>query len=203
MQQKHQKKRTSPSMRREWIEMVVVTCVITVISMSPSMRREWIEISNEHDLHQTANSLPPCGGSGLKYLSGYLRGRRQQSPSMRREWIEMPVEYTKYIKAALSPSMRREWIEMSRCLRRLPPACPSPSMRREWIEMFFTGQNKCFPQLSPSMRREWIEIFWVIVAQEKAPGLPPCGGSGLKFQILRRLEMPLSSLPPCGGSGLK
>ena len=170
----------SPSMRREWIEMVVVTCVITVISMSPSMRREWIEISNEHDLHQTANSLPPCGGSGLKYLSGYLRGRRQQSPSM-----------------------RREWIEMSRCLRRLPPACPSPSMRREWIEMFFTGQNKCFPQLSPSMRREWIEIFWVIVAQEKAPGLPPCGGSGLKFQILRRLEMPLSSLPPCGGSGLK
>ena len=77
--------------------MVVVTCVITVISMSPSMRREWIEISNEHDLHQTANSLPPCGGSGLKYLSGYLRGRRQQSPSMRREWIEMPVEYTKYI----------------------------------------------------------------------------------------------------------
>ncbi len=34
----------SPSMRREWIEMVVVTCVITVISMSPSMRREWIEI---------------------------------------------------------------------------------------------------------------------------------------------------------------
>ena len=24
--------------------MVVVTCVITVISMSPSMRREWIEI---------------------------------------------------------------------------------------------------------------------------------------------------------------
>ena len=69
--------------------MVVVTCVITVISMSPSMRREWIEISNEHDLHQTANSLPPCGGSGLKYLSGYLRGRRQQSPSMRREWIEI------------------------------------------------------------------------------------------------------------------
>ena len=147
-------------MRREWIEMVVVTCVITVISMSPSMRREWIEISNEHDLHQTANSLPPCGGSGLKYLSGYLRGRRQQSPSMRREWIEMPVEYTKYIKAALSPSMRREWIEMSRCLRRLPPACPSPSMRREWIE-----------------------IFWVIVAQEKAPGLPPCGGSGLKCRV--------------------
>ncbi len=49
--------------------------------------------------------------------------------------------------------------------------------------MFFTGQNKCFPQLSPSMRREWIEIFWVIVAQEKAPGLPPCGGSGLKCRV--------------------
>ena len=147
-------------MRREWIEMVVVTCVITVISMSPSMRREWIEISNEHDLHQTANSLPPCGGSGLKYLSGYLRGRRQQSPSMRREWIEMPVEYTKYIKAALSPSMRREWIEMSRCLRRLPPACPSPSMRREWIEilMFTKYTLTCV-------------------------SLPPCGGSGLKCRL--------------------
>ena len=45
MQQKHQKKRTSPSMRREWIEI-------------PDRR---------YSLHN-ADSLPPCGGSGLKLL---------------------------------------------------------------------------------------------------------------------------------------
>ena len=30
--------------------MVVVTCVITVISMSPSMRREWIEILHDFSI---------------------------------------------------------------------------------------------------------------------------------------------------------
>ena len=37
--------------------------------MSPSMRREWIEImllTNQQAVHQ---SLPPCGGSGLKYAA--------------------------------------------------------------------------------------------------------------------------------------
>ena len=34
--------------------------------VSPSMRREWIEISIGFVNYIAAQSLPPCGGSGLK-----------------------------------------------------------------------------------------------------------------------------------------
>ena len=35
---------SSPSMRREWIEMLKWSSCVRKISESPSMRREWIEI---------------------------------------------------------------------------------------------------------------------------------------------------------------
>ena len=35
--------------------------------------------------------------------------------------------------------------------------------------------------VSPSMRREWIEISYSAESCSSASGLPPCGGSGLKF----------------------
>ena len=53
-------------MRREWIEMVIDTLVVSSFMASPSMRREWIEIS-----HSISGVTPV------------------KSPSMRREWIEM------------------------------------------------------------------------------------------------------------------
>ena len=57
---------TSPSMRREWIEIDGLPfCALTSIP-SPSMRREWIEINVKQNNVQT-------------WLS----------PSMRREWIEI------------------------------------------------------------------------------------------------------------------
>ena len=34
---------------------------------SPSMRREWIEMPWLYTQDSEAESLPPCGGSGLKY----------------------------------------------------------------------------------------------------------------------------------------
>ena len=34
----------SPSMRREWIEMITCANDFSVLIMSPSMRREWIEM---------------------------------------------------------------------------------------------------------------------------------------------------------------
>ena len=104
--------------------------------------------------------LPPCGGSGLKCL-------------------DVSADCLQRVRLPPCGGSGLKYLSEYRRGRRQQ----SPSMRREWIEMFFTGQNKCFPQLSPSMRREWIEIFWVIVAQEKAPGLPPCGGSGLKCRV--------------------
>ena len=42
---------TSPSMRREWIEMFFAGQNKCFPQLSPSMRREWIEISNEHLSH--------------------------------------------------------------------------------------------------------------------------------------------------------
>ena len=80
----------------------------------------------------------------------------------------------------LSPSMRREWIEMILSGFKIAMIM-SPSMRREWIEISL-DLSICFsPFSSPSMRREWIEMLPAENLQERLPGLPPCGGSGLKF----------------------
>ncbi len=58
----------SPSMRREWIEIIAVTVGIAFLQRSPSMRREWIEI----------------------LIHDYFFAKTLESPSMRREWIEIP-----------------------------------------------------------------------------------------------------------------
>ena len=55
----------SPSMRREWIE-IYLTGNAKPEEVSPSMRREWIEIVTQLGMSETYDSLPPCGGSGLK-----------------------------------------------------------------------------------------------------------------------------------------
>ena len=52
-------------MRREWIE-IQKLAIISGHSLSPSMRREWIEIPVSAATSTAWNSLPPCGGSGLK-----------------------------------------------------------------------------------------------------------------------------------------
>ena len=78
----------SPSMRREWIEMMALV-IASALGWSPSMRREWIEMMALVIASALGCGLPPCGGSGLK--SGYTGSRKPtyQSPSMRREWIEI------------------------------------------------------------------------------------------------------------------
>ena len=59
--------RRSPSMRREWIE-IMETVYLCLDGESPSMRREWIEMADR--------------GAGNTTV---------ESPSMRREWIEILV----------------------------------------------------------------------------------------------------------------
>ena len=59
--------RKSPSMRREWIEMIGCSVWHLRSATSPSMRREWIEIKKQNREEKENESLPPCGGSGLKY----------------------------------------------------------------------------------------------------------------------------------------
>ena len=78
---------------------------------SPSTRREWIEIAASHLSAMIHHSLPPhggsglksvilaCklrvaglpphGGSGLKYVHSLCRSGVVKSPSTRREWIEI------------------------------------------------------------------------------------------------------------------
>ena len=58
--------------------------------MSPSMRREWIEMITDEMYNLVDGRLPPCGGSGLKskYTDG-VHTKYKLSPSMRREWIEI------------------------------------------------------------------------------------------------------------------
>ena len=57
----------SPSTRREWIEIEDQGVKQTKASRSPSTRREWIEIDNVSDFYDNVMSLPPHGGSGLKF----------------------------------------------------------------------------------------------------------------------------------------
>ena len=56
---------------------------------SPSMRREWIEMILSLKITSWNMRLPPCGGSGLKWLRNCVHRGCGRSPSMRREWIEM------------------------------------------------------------------------------------------------------------------
>ena len=106
-----QVKRGSPSMRREWIE-IKSHSPIRSCSESPSMRREWIEIFMYTNKIGCTVCLPPCGGSGLKCFLCSSPAQEFRSPSMRREWIEM--RYVDYISLGKqSPSMRREWIEIT------------------------------------------------------------------------------------------
>ena len=46
----------------------------------------------------------------------------------------------------------------------------------------FMGIIKAIPQMSPSVWREWIEILNLIQIIYIFHCLPPCGGSGLKYQ---------------------
>ena len=138
--------------------------------MSPSMRREWIEIPSCNHWNTAACCLPPCGGSGLKFLMMNEYVQEHKSPSMRREWIEMQSRLN-YKGVGRSPSMRREWIEISmtplqkHCSESLPPCGGS-------------GLKYAVATKTASFCR-----------------LPPCGGSGLKCCIhLCRCAVSLVSL---------
>ena len=58
---------TSPSVWREWIEIRDTIDKIHMGEKSPSVWREWIEMLGRGLEIPKHGSLPPCGGSGLKY----------------------------------------------------------------------------------------------------------------------------------------
>ena len=79
----------SPSLGREWIEIHLGECSIAVRLSSPSLGREWIEMLDSGRYFICAVSLPPWGGSGLKYEMCHLYAMQNKSPSLGREWIEI------------------------------------------------------------------------------------------------------------------
>ena len=102
----------SPSTRREWIEIAHPLHALVKAFGSPSTRREWIEIGDPRLQIEGCRSLPPHGGSGLKWWSVPPPSDCCKSPSTRREWIEIVFVPCRvhYIR---SPSTRREWIEIA------------------------------------------------------------------------------------------
>ena len=121
-------------MRREWIEIKTLLLVWTIGASLPPCGGSGLKYKKVTKLCILLR-LPPCGGSGLKYA--VRRGSdlaEHRSPSMRREWLEMVLVLSTAFFTA-SPSMRREWIEIQRSLK-APKTIASPSMRREWIEIF-------------------------------------------------------------------
>ena len=76
---------------------------------SPSVWREWIEMMNRQKLDSTQQSLPPCGGSGLKYIMTVSSIKPLLSPSVWREWIEM----SEYMESVGEPvvSLRVEGVD--------------------------------------------------------------------------------------------
>ena len=53
--------------------------------------------------------LPPCGGSGLKFMVFSWILLRSASPSMRREWIEMLAAY--YSVSVVLVSLHAEGVD--------------------------------------------------------------------------------------------
>ena len=98
-------------MGREWIEIERESADAAYIALSPSLGREWIEIRGTKILDKSLYSLPPWGGSGLKFPRLLLLLGLCVSPSLGREWIE--IRGTSFSpRSYLSPSLGREWIEM-------------------------------------------------------------------------------------------
>ena len=126
-------------------------------------------------------SLPPRGGSGLKYLVPHGYAAPHPSPSARREWIEirsilrssrfaprLPPRGGSGLKCeALAvlldgiglPPRGGSGLKSSRGIIRAERG-PSPSARREWIEIWAAAISSAIAT-SPSARREWIEMATV------------------------------------------
>ena len=88
-------------------------CAIIIIRKevmkSPSVWREWIEMIPPRSETGTLQSLPPCGGSGLKCYEEVHGLDTAMSPSVWREWIEMKA--SRSLTCPLTVSLRVEGVD--------------------------------------------------------------------------------------------
>ena len=101
----------SPSIRREWIEIMFRRPELLKLKMSPSIRREWIEIVRKIIFRRCQICLPPYGGSGLKYGNLYNRVRKLSLPPYGGSGLKFDIVNVCQ-QGCMSPSIRREWIEI-------------------------------------------------------------------------------------------
>ena len=77
--------------------------------------------------------LPPCGGSGLKYLPFFFTPASSGLPPCGGSGLKLEISMTHVTNIGLPPcggsGLKSELVELPQ------PAKQSPSMRREWIEI--------------------------------------------------------------------
>ena len=143
----------SPSVRRAWIEILLLVSNSPKNWSSPSVRRAWIEIFIFRNIN----------GSG-------------KSPSVRRAWIEIRSIAPETSRAE-SPSVRRAWIEITKKENKTIDI--SVALRTEGVDRNIIKKHpKRLPRWSPSVRRAWIEIIASRSTKNPKTGRPPYGGRG-------------------------
>ena len=120
------------------------------------MRREWIEILAAYYSVSVVLRLPPCGGSGLKFLFPIQLEGMTCLPPCGGSGLKFTGAPTVIHASSCLPPCGGSGLKCPSCQPHYQ-ANPSPSMRREWIEIQDT-QSLSYDDRSPSMRREWIEI---------------------------------------------
>ena len=124
---------TSLSLRRAWIEIVVLVAGSRFSGRSPYGERGLKCASRPHS--PGTRSRSPYGERGLKSLRTVPLSMDARSLSLRRAWIEI-VSPDTFRQKSESLSLRRAWIEIHSS-RRIPGRLESLSLRRAWIEMRF------------------------------------------------------------------
>ena len=140
--------RWSPSTRRAWVEIFLISLFSAILSPSPSTRRAWVEIQ--------------------PFIFAILCSK---SPSTRRAWVEILL-HTQSLHLPMSPSTRMAWVEImykrllqSRCrvalyaegvgrnwkLRRKLQGWMVALHVRAWVEIYKSLQNEIKQTESPSM----------------------------------------------------
>ena len=172
----------SPSTRRAWIEMRMLSASGVTTGTSPSTRRAWIEILTllERLTSPTAVALHP-EGVDRNLLTLSASGHLTPSPSTRRAWIEMRHNFG--LKAIPSVALHPEGVDRNRGRTERNPQLCIVALHPEGVDRNFEGgeteveetEVALHPEgvdrnvveaiqkgelfASPSTRRAWIEIL--------------------------------------------
>ena len=137
----------------DWNAMVILYHTLVNVSLHAE-GVDWNSFSRSSP--KRSDRLPPCGGSGLKFLGHKLFIANDCLPPCGGSGLKYSqVHYTTIYN--MSPSMRREWIEISTRIFIIFPSVGLPPCGGSGLKCRIAPQYAC-KYWSPSMRREWIEM---------------------------------------------